>query len=332
MRQRWPDEPALRGRGPSRAPRPMGDKGGGMITAQAEVKCGDVAAHYDDLDRFYREVWGEHVHHGLWSSGRETPEEATRRLIAVVAEQAALRPGDTVCDVGCGYGGTARVLAGEYGARVTALTVSRAQHAHAVSLDPAAANPTYLLRDWLENGLASESFDAVIAIESSEHMADLAAFFAEASRVLKPGGRFVVCAWLTRERPRLWEARLLLEPICREGRLRGMGSAEDYHRLARAAGLAPVAFRDVSRQVERTWSICMRRVAIGLLCEPSYRRFLLRGGSPHRIFGLTLPRLRLAYALGSMRYGILTAVKSRAEGGVEGGSSAGSPIAGGMGH
>ncbi len=96
-----------------------------MITAQAKVKCGDVAAHYDDLDRFYREVWGEHVHHGLWSSGRETPEEATRSLIAVVAEQAALRPGDTVCDVGCGYGGTARVLAGEYGATVTALTVSR---------------------------------------------------------------------------------------------------------------------------------------------------------------------------------------------------------------
>ena len=154
----------------------------------------------------------------------------------------------------------------------------------------------------------------MIAIESSEHMADLDAFFAEASRVLKPGGRFVVCAWLTRERPRPWEARLLLEPICREGRLRGMGSAEDYHRLARAAGLAPVAFRDVSRQVERTWSICMR------------------GGSPHRIFSLTLPRLRLAYALGSMRYGILTAVKSRAAVGGEGGSSAGSPVAGGMGH
>jgi len=36
--------------------------------------------------------------------------------------------------------------------------------------------------------LDSESFDAVIAIESTEHMADLGAFFAEAARVLRPGG------------------------------------------------------------------------------------------------------------------------------------------------
>ena len=35
-----------------------------------------VAAHYDELDAFYREVWGEHVHHGYWASGRETPEAA----------------------------------------------------------------------------------------------------------------------------------------------------------------------------------------------------------------------------------------------------------------
>ncbi len=99
-----------------------------MITAHVEVDCKEVAAHYDDLDRFYREIWGEHVHHGLWASPQATPEEATRRLIAVVAEQAGLKAGDAVCDVGCGYGGTARVLAGEYGARVTALTVSQAQH------------------------------------------------------------------------------------------------------------------------------------------------------------------------------------------------------------
>jgi hypothetical protein len=30
-----------------------------------------VAAHYDDLDSFYRGVWGNHVHHGYWISGEE---------------------------------------------------------------------------------------------------------------------------------------------------------------------------------------------------------------------------------------------------------------------
>jgi tocopherol O-methyltransferase len=280
-----------------------------MITTRSQFNSDEVAAHYDDLDRFYREIWGEHIHHGLWQSRGEPADEATRRLIAVVAAQARVQAGDRVCDVGCGYGGTARTLAREYTAEVTALTVSRAQYEHALSLDPGVTNPTYLLRDWLANELEPASFDAVIAIESSEHMVDLDAFFAEVARVLKPAGRFVVCAWLTREKPRSWERRLLLEPICREGRLRGMGSASEYHRLAQAVGLVPVDFQDVSRQVKQTWPICAGRIVRGLLREPSYRQFLLWGRSSHRIFALTLLRIWLAYELGSLRYGIMAAVK-----------------------
>jgi tocopherol O-methyltransferase len=280
-----------------------------MIVPTLSPTPRDVAAHYDELDRFYREVWGEHIHHGLWQSREATPEEAVHRLIAVVAEQARLGSGDSVCDVGCGYGGTARVLAREHGAEVTALTISQAQHAQALAIDPGATNPTYLLRDWLENGLPSESFDVAIAIESTEHMADLAAFFAEAHRVLRPGGRLVVCAWLSRDDPRRWETRHLLEPICREGRLRHMGSAAEYDRLAREAGFVPIAFQDVSPQVKKTWPICARRIAAGLVRDPYFRRFLLRERSQNKVFGLTMLRIWLAYELGSMRYGILTAVK-----------------------
>jgi tocopherol O-methyltransferase len=203
---------------------------------------------------------------------------------------------------------------------VTGLTVSLAQHAHALALDPAATNPTYLLRDWLDNRLEPSSFDVVIAIESSEHMTDLGAFFDEVARVLRPGGRFVVCAWLSREQPRGWEKRLLLEPICREGRLRGMGSASEYEQLTMAAGLTPVAFQDLSEQVKKTWPMCVRRALAGLIREPSYRRFLLRGNSSNKIFGLTLLRIWLAYELGSMRYGILTALKPQREHGARGGS------------
>ena len=58
------------------------------LTVDSDRLRSDVAAHYDDLDRFYREIWGEHVHHGLWTSPRSTPEEATRSLIDLVAGQA----------------------------------------------------------------------------------------------------------------------------------------------------------------------------------------------------------------------------------------------------
>ncbi len=110
------------------------------------------------------------------------------------AKPAIATTGARVCDVGCGYGATARLLAADYGAEVTAITVSAAQHQFASEKDPASRNPRYVLCDWLKNDLPPESFDAVIAIESSEHMHDKPAFFAEAHRVLRPGGRCVVTA------------------------------------------------------------------------------------------------------------------------------------------
>jgi tocopherol O-methyltransferase len=278
-----------------------------MIFPRVPPTLDSVADHYDVLDEFYREIWGEHVHHGFWETGGESPEAATRALVSLVAQEALIKSGDHVCDVGCGYGATARMLARDYGTHVTALTISPAQHAFARALDPAAHNPVYLLRDWLSNDLPDAAFDAVIAIESSEHMADKAAFFAQARRVLKPGGRLVVCAWLARSNPRPWEVRLLLEPICREGRLPGLGTDDDYERLARDAGFPFFGFRDISRHVKRTWPICVARGLKGLLLRPRYRRFLFASKNPDRIFALTLFRMWLAYEVRSMRYGVMTA-------------------------
>jgi tocopherol O-methyltransferase len=276
------------------------------VTETIELNPADVAAHYDDLDRFYREFWGEHVHHGLWTTGRETPEEATRALVSAVAEEVRVREGAAVCDAGCGYGATSRVLAKEYGATVTALTISGAQYAYATALEPGSDNPTYLLRDWLKNDLPSESFDAVIAIESTEHMPDLAAFFREASRVLRPGGRLTICAWLTREKPGRLGTRWLIDPICREGRLRAMENVAEYQRLGAEAGLSVEGVQDVSRRVKKTWPICSWRVVKAFFCNREHRRFLLREGGPNRVFALTVFRIWLAYETGAMRYGILT--------------------------
>lgn len=275
---------------------------------QVQTTAG-VADHYDELDPFYRAVWGDHVHHGLWVSGRETPAAAVEALVDAVADRLDAQPGQSLCDIGCGYGATARRLAATRGVRVVGVTVSGVQARHAAAVVPPARDVEIRCQDWLANDFADASFDGAYAIESSEHMPDKPRFFAEAARTLRPGGRLVVCAWLAREAPRPWEIRHLLEPICREGRLPGMGSESEYRTMAASAGLTVVSVADVSLQVRRTWTICARRVAARLAGDRAYRRFILDKASRNRIFALTLLRLIAAYRTGSMRYAIMTAVK-----------------------
>jgi tocopherol O-methyltransferase len=167
-----------------------------------------------------------------------------------------------------------------------------------------------LWRDWLDNGFASASFDHVVAIESSEHMADKQHFFDEAHRTLRPGGRLVVCVWLARSDPRPWEVRHLLEPICSGGRLPGMGTEAEYRRFAEGAGFTVEAFEDLSFRVRRTWGVCAARLARKVLVDRRYRRFLRDARAHNRIFALTLLRIWAAYQTGSMRYGLLVARNS----------------------
>ncbi|MBA2517633.1 MAG: methyltransferase domain-containing protein [Solirubrobacterales bacterium] len=279
-----------------------------MITSRTPIAPAVVGAHYDGLDRWYREIWGEHVHHGLWERRSDSPEIATTRLACQVADLAGVRAGARVADVGCGYGGTARLLSRERGADVIGFTLSEAQAAW--GRDAAVRDDVTVelqVVDWLANDLAADSVDAVIAIESVSHMPDPGRAFLEAARVLRPGGRLVVCDWLARGERSRWRDRLLLEPICREGRLPAMGTATEYGRLLAAAGLTVESFADESRRVSRTWPICLRRTAHRVLSDPEARRFLLSAENPDRIFALTMLRILAAYGTRAMVYGIFSA-------------------------
>jgi tocopherol O-methyltransferase len=267
-----------------------------------------IARHYDELDVFYRDVWGEHVHHGLWRTGDETPDVAVRQLVNRVAEAAQLSPGMAVCDVGCGYGATARQLATAYGTEVTGLTISSAQHRYAQA--HATRGMSFLLRDWMDNDLPDAAYDAVIAIESLSHMPDRGHFFREAARVLRPGGRLVVCAWCSADDAAPWARRYLLDPICREGRLTGLATPTEIQRWLDEAGLTLLTHDDLSRQVARTWWIILRRVIGKVLTDDRYRRYLLDGHQHDRVFALTIPRLLAAYGVGALRYGLFVAQKA----------------------
>jgi len=274
-----------------------------MTTSTLAIESDDVAGHYDDLDDYYRLLWGEHLHHGFWETGRESLPEAIDALIRRVARPLNLDAGAEVCDVGCGYGGTSRFLAAESGFQMTGLTISERQHAYALAKSEG-DNPRILLRNWEENGFEDASFDGLVSLECIAHVVHKDRYFEEIARVLKPGARACITAWLTAEDAGPTADRWLLEPICREGRLPGMGTPSEYTALAEAAGLRVLKYEDVTRQVRRTWRICLRRVVTCLLFTPTGWRFLLSAKSRHAIFVLSVARILIAYYTGSMKYGV----------------------------
>lgn len=266
-----------------------------------------AASHYDDLDSFYREIWGEHVHHGLWTEGDESDLEAAENLVRLVARNGAIGAGDRVVDVGCGYGATTRILAERLGAEVTGLTISSVQRDYAESHNSVPGRTAFLLRDWYDNGLPDASFDVVVTVESLEHMPDLPGFFRECRRVLKPGGRLTGTAWMSCEQPGRLARRHLIEAITREAQIAGIRPESEFRAAAEGAGFTGWSFSDRARQVKRTWPLCAGRTIKGLLTQARYRKFIFGSQNPNRIFALTLFRIWLAYELEVQRYGVFSA-------------------------
>jgi tocopherol O-methyltransferase len=270
-----------------------------------------VAGHYDRLDRFYRQLWGEHVHHGLWTDPAATPEAAVRHLVHRVAANAGIGTGTAVCDIGCGYGAPARLWAAEYGASVTGYTVSAAQHDYARRQPVRGPAPTYRLQDFLDNNRPAESADAAVAIESLTHIVDPPAAVREAARILRPGGRFVACVWMAAPNPPAWARRLLLNPIRADGRLSGLPTVRTLHRWATQAGLRVDRLDDVTPFVRPTWTVVLRRFVRALGSDPALWRLLLDAAESERVFARTLPRIWAAQRLGVLRYGWLVATRPR---------------------
>lgn len=289
------------------------EKADAMIVPNTRQTHAEVSRHYDELDAFYREIWGEHLHHGLWVSGRETQLTAVRQLVDVVAAEAEIDSGDEVLDVGSGYGAAARQIALDYGAHVTAITLSKVQHEYACRNRSAPDNPTFLLGDWIDNDLPTSHFDAVYAIECISHLDDVKHFVSEAMRVLRPGGRLVVCVWSAAEKASRRQIRYLLEPICREGRLLHLSTATEYVEAMERSGAVLTEFRDLTTLARRTWPVAIRRTLGGFLVHPRFARYLLNAQSGQRIFLLTMFRIWMAYRVGAMRYCLLKAYRPRRE-------------------
>jgi SAM-dependent methyltransferase len=114
---------------------------------------------------------------------------ATREL----AQLAGIGPGDTVLDLGCGLGGPARVLAAEYGCTVVGVDLSPEFVRSAALLAEACGlgeRVAFTVGDATDLPFEDGSFDVVFTEHVVMNIADRRRFWAEAFRVLRPGGRF----------------------------------------------------------------------------------------------------------------------------------------------
>lgn len=275
-----------------------------MISSTLSISTDDVAAHYNQLDQFYRDYWGEHVHHGLWENGDEPPELATERLIDRVASVLDLQAGQNICDIGCGYGGASRYLTQKFEINATGVTLSEEQAKEAARIAKnLQKSPQILVKNWLENNFTDECFDAVFSIECLAHVTDKARYFEQLHRVLKPGKKASITAWMIGDNVTPQQKKDLIIPICNEGRLPGMGSETDYREMIEATGLRVVQFQDLTRKVEETWAICIRRTIKGFFTDPKMWKYVLGKNRSELVFALTLRRIQKAYQCGAMRYG-----------------------------
>ncbi len=165
--------------------------------------AGRARAFYDRHSALFETHAGPTIQSGLFCvgpGGHEDPAASNREL----ARRAGLRPGERVLDAGCGLCGPALDIAAAWpDVQIDALTISPVQVARSRERIQAVALQDRVRvheGDYHALPFADGTFDLVWYFESTGYSHDLPRLFAEAARVLRPGGRlYVKDAWRDEE-------------------------------------------------------------------------------------------------------------------------------------
>ena len=168
-------------------------------------RCGsakNIHAHYDLGNEFYR-LWLDPTmnYSSAWFEGDRHGDlvQAQWAKVRRALTECAVKPGDRVLEIGCGWGALAECAARDFGATVTGVTLSSEQLAWARSrLADAGLAGDLRYQDYRAlNGAAEDDgdgdgrFDAVASIEMFEAVGReyWPSFFATLKAQLKPGGK-----------------------------------------------------------------------------------------------------------------------------------------------
>lgn len=156
----------------------------------------NIVAHYDLSDELYQLFLDPSMTYSaaVFEHVGQDLHDAQRAKLAAIATRARLRPGLHVLEIGCGWGAFSVLAAREHGCRVTAVTLSEAQHAYVSALverEGLADRIEVRLEDYRH---VRGSFDRVVSIEMLEAVGHryLGTFFRQVDHLLAPDGLAVL--------------------------------------------------------------------------------------------------------------------------------------------
>lgn len=262
-----------------------------------------IQEHYDLASPYYKDLWGPHLHHGYYETGKESKDEAAEQLISRLIQHANFPKGARVLDVGCGIGTTSVWLTQEMGCKVTGITISPIQ----VQMATDAARglkqkPTFLLHDANDLRL-TDSFDVIWAVEVISHLSKRAEFFKRAAKLLGKGGIVCEAAWLKDEDLGRGDEKKYIRPI-EEGMLVDLPSLSEYKSHFDNNNLRLRYYEDISKQVAKTWDVCLDIAKDRALWRLAYEHSKEFVG-----FLRSFRAMRNGYKSGAFRYGLIISEK-----------------------
>lgn len=226
-----------------------------------------IKDYYDENQSFYDIFWMNKnnlaMHYGYWGSNTKNRHEALLNENQYVTDALGIDSSDVVLDAGCGVGGTSISIAERYGSKVVGIGLVKKQNDSAVNnakKRKVDSLVTFEEKDFNKTGFPDRSFTKIFAIESACHSENKQEFIKEAYRLLKPGGKLVVCDYfITNLKDKRDKKNYGI--FCQGWAMANLSKKVDYETYLEKSGFVDVGFSNHTNLAIRS-SRFMHRLAL----------------------------------------------------------------------